>query len=359
VEIHWTDRSLAGFEHQPIAETAKAFDLVIFDHPFSGDIVASNCFLPLDRALPDWLGEAADGLYVGPTLASYRFGGAVWGAPIDAATEHAIYRANVLARAGETPPATWTEVIGLGGRLRKKGVFLGAAVVTPHLGLVAAALMANAGKPWPTPSSEPFAVDRDALQQALESLAELVSYCPAEALGWDSIALHEAMVSRRDIAYAPCVYGYATYGEADMPARLSFGDFPGAVAPYAAGTAIGGTALGVSSNTAHPEACFDFVRFALSARAQIDLIAGNHGQPARIEAWNDGATDAAFHGYYSGVRASMERAWIRPRRAGYIPFQHEFGHLAARFARREIGLRAALDAVGALAAKLDRTDAAT
>ena len=358
VEINWTDRSLAGFEHQPIAETAKAFDLVIFDPPFCGDIVASNCFLPLDRALPDLLGDAADGLYVGPTLASYRFGGAVWGAPIDAATEHAIFRPDALARAGEPPPGTWAEVVALGERLRRKGVFLGAAVVTPHLGLVGAALMANRGTPWPTDVSARFAIDRVSLQQALESAAELVAYCPEQALGWDSIALHEAMVARDDIAYAPCVYGHATYGEADTRARLWFGDFPGAVAPHAAGTAVGGTALAVSSRTAHVEACLDFVRFALSARAKIDLIAGRHGQPARVEAWDDATTDAAFRGYYLGVRESMERAWIRPRQPGYIPFQHEFGHVAARFVRREINLKAALEAVHALAAKVNRTDIA-
>ena len=38
IRITWSDRTLAGFEHQNIADAAASFDLIIYDHPFSGDI---------------------------------------------------------------------------------------------------------------------------------------------------------------------------------------------------------------------------------------------------------------------------------------------------------------------------------
>lgn len=343
--VRWTDRTLAGFEHQPIAETARDFDLVIFDHPFLGDIVEAGAFLQLDARIPDRLGPQADPLFIGASLDSYRYAGAVWGAPIDAATEHAILRADLLAGAGEATPDRWSEVIALGRRLRTKGLFLGCPVITPHAALLIAALMANAGRPWSTEPERPFAIDRDGLIAALEQFKEVLAFCPPEALGWNSIDLHEAMVARDDVAYAPCVYGYATYGEADMRRQLAFADFPGAVAPYSAGTALGGTALGVSAATAHPEAALAFVRFALSETAQRAIIPSRHGQPALAAAWADPEIDARFNGFYSHVRGSVASAWIRPRRPGYIRFQHEAGQLIETFARQESSIGATVDAL--------------
>ena len=76
--------------------------MVVFDHPFCGDIAESGVFLPLEDALAEALGD--DSRYVGPSLATYRYGGHVWGAPIDAATQHAITRPDLLEAAGEPVP---------------------------------------------------------------------------------------------------------------------------------------------------------------------------------------------------------------------------------------------------------------
>lgn len=330
--------------------------MIIYDHPFSGDIASGEILVDLGAALPDLLGPAADSLYVGPSLASYRFDGAVYGAPIDAATEHAAYRADLLATLGAPVPRDWEGVIALGRAARQRGLYLGAAIATPHAGLAAAALMANAGRAWSTDASAPFAIDGPALGEALDALAELAAFCPPEALAWNSIDLHDAMVARDDIAYAPCVYGYATYGEADMRRRLSFADFPGRRPPFEAGSAIGGTALGVAAGSVNREAALAFVRFALSAEAQDRIIPAYHGQPARLSAWFDADVDARFNGFFSGVRRSLETAWIRPRRAGYIPFQHEAGTIAARFLRGELGRTGAVSAILAAAERTGRSE---
>lgn len=345
IAIEWVGRPLSGFEHQPISDAARQVDLVIYDHPFSGDIVAVGAFLRLDEAMPDLLGPDAGQRYVGPSLASYSYGGGVWGAPIDAATQHAIYRADLLAAAGESVPRTWQEVLALGRRLKARKLHLGLAVVAPHAILVAGALMANRGRPWSTDPDAPFAIDRDGLRAALGNVLDLLAFAPPEALAWNSIDLHEAMVARDDIAYAPCVYGYATYGEADMRRRLSFADFPGPSSPHPAGTAIGGTALGVSAFTREPEAALAFVRLMLSPEAQVEIIPAHHGQPALVAAWDDPAVDARFNGYFRDVRATVDQAWVRPRLRSYIRFQHDAGRVVERLARCEIGMEDAISDV--------------
>ena len=351
VEIEWTVRPLSDFEHQGLAGVAEKFDLIIYDHPFSGDLVASGAFVPLDRHLPE-LSQAHDALYAGPSLTSYRYAGSVWGAPIDGATEHALYRADLMP--GRPLPQKWDDVLTLGAALRQDGLYLGLAAETPHAGLVVAALMANAGKPWSTDPAQPFHIDRDALREALQLVAEAMAYCPPEAIGWNSIELHDQMVARDDVAYAPCVYGYATYGEADMRKRLSFGPFPGTAAPYHAGTAIGGTAVGLSRHCTEQEAALRFIRFILTDDAQRDIIPAHHGQPAKLTGWEDAAVDGRFNGFFSATRSTIEAAWIRPRLPGYPNFQKATGIAVRRALAKEITLDRAVDDILAEAAKVNR-----
>lgn len=351
IDIQWTVRPLSDFEHQGLAGVAELFDLIIYDHPFSGDLVASGAFVPLDQHLP---GLTADGdvRFAGASLTSYRYAGSVWGAPIDGATQHALYRADLM---GDRPlPQTWDEVLTLGRALRKDGLYLGLAGETPHAGLVVAALMANAGTPWSTDPAQPFRIDRAALGVALERTAAVMALCPPEAINWNSIDLHDQMVARDDIVYAPCVYGYATYGEADMRRRLSFGPFPGAVAPYHAGTAIGGTAMGLSRHCANKDAALAFIEFVLSDEAQCQIIPAHHGQPALAAAWDDAATDARFNQFFSTTRSSIETAWIRPRLPGYPLFQKEIGVVVRRFLAGEMDMGAALDEIETLTAGVNR-----
>ena len=174
-------RPLSDFEHQGIAGAAAENDMVVFDHPFCGDIAESGVFLPLEDALADALG--ADSRYVGPSLATYRYGGHIWGAPIDAATQHAVTRPDLLEAAGEPVPESWGDAVALGNRLARRGLKLGMAVETPHAILTVGSLMANAGVPWGTDPGAPMTVDRDGFLAAMEWMRELLAFCPARGVG--------------------------------------------------------------------------------------------------------------------------------------------------------------------------------
>lgn len=346
--VEWDVRPLSAFEHQTIAEIAGRYDLLIIDHPFCGDIAAAKAFVDLAPEAPDLFGPGADGLYIGPSLASYRYAGGVWAAPIDGATMHAAFRPDLMGDAAL--PDSWDEALALGARLRRKGLHLGLAVHTPHAAAAMFSLLANQGRPIPTDPAAPFALDRADLGDALDLVAALLALAPAEATGWSSIALHEAMVARDDIAYCPAVYGYATYGEADMRRRLGFGPFAGVAGP--SGSMLGGTGLAVSAASAHRAEAVAFACFCARGEVQDRIVGLNHGQPATLGAWHDPELDARFNGFFSGARSSMETAWVRPRRPGYIPFQNAAGTAVERFFRGELDRTAALDAILAAAARL-------
>jgi multiple sugar transport system substrate-binding protein len=349
IEVVIDVRPLSDFEHQGMPGVAERYDLIVFDHPFCGEIAKGGLFLPLEERFPALLGPAAGPRYLGPSLETYRFAGHVWGAPIDAATQNAVFRADLLDAAGETVPTRWEDVLALGARLRARGLFLGTAIETPHALVTIGSLMANAGRPWATDPAAPFTFDRAAFAAAYDQVRELLALCPPDALGWNSIDLHEAMVARDDVAYCPAVYGYATYGEADQRRPLSFGPFAGAVAPYEAGSVIGGTAIGVSARCRAPEAAFAFVEHMLEETVQRDLVPAHHGQPALTSGWREPANDRRFNGFYSGAASSVETAWTRPRRPGYPVFQGQGGRVVADGLKAGRDARAVAEDVAALA----------
>ena len=69
--IEWDVQPLGGFEHGLDGALADRFDMIVFDHPFCGDIVRDGLFqpVPFDPVAAD---------FVGPSLESYRYAGALW-----------------------------------------------------------------------------------------------------------------------------------------------------------------------------------------------------------------------------------------------------------------------------------------
>jgi multiple sugar transport system substrate-binding protein len=345
IDIAWDARPLAGFEFTPVAELAERYDLIILDHPFAGDIAASGCLLPLDEVADD----VADRTFVGPSLASYRHTGHVWALPVDAAAQVSVYRPDRLASLDREIPATWDDMFALGERARGRGRFLAIGLKGVHSLMTFFTLCANQGRPCGVEPGQPF-VEKEAALGALAAMRRLLSYCPPQALDWNSIALHEAMATRDDLVYCPAVYCYATYAEADNRRPLAFADLPGLVRPSPVGSTIGGTGIGVSARTAHLDAAFAYVRYLLDANTQR-AFAAHHGQPARIEAWRDPSLDRRFGGCFGDTLATMEQAWIRPSYAGYLHFQAAAGDLIEAHLRGSIDEAALLDRLAILHAR--------
>ena len=87
--------------HRVSLEEAKEYDLIVLDHPFVGEIAADECLLPLD----DLVGADGREPFAGPSLATYRFAGRLWAAPIDAACQTAVSRPDLLARLDAATPS--------------------------------------------------------------------------------------------------------------------------------------------------------------------------------------------------------------------------------------------------------------
>lgn len=334
VEIEWSARPLSGFEFTPVDRLAEEYDLIILDHPFVGSVAASGSLAPLDG-----IGGLSDDLFVGPSLATYRMNGSLWALPVDAACQVAVSRPDLMQALDAEPPRNWSELVALGAKAKRKSLHLAIGLAGVHSLMTFFTLMANQGSPCATERNQAFA-DRQAAREVLALMRGLLEFCPPDVLGWNSIRLHDEMVSRDDLVFCPAVYCYATYAEADQRWPLRFHDLPGPQGP--AGSTIGGTGLAVSAHSKHREAALDYVRFAAGLSTQR-AFAEHHGQPALRELWLDEAINDRFGGCYRDTLATMEGCWIRPRYDGYLAFQEKAGDLIESHLRGEIGEDAVLD----------------
>lgn len=322
-QIQWDEQPLAGFEHGLTAALAERYDLIIFDHPFCGAIANEQLFMPLDR----WMSSLQDEHFIGRSLASYRYAGQLWALPIDAATQVAVYRPDLLDQLGSLP-RTWSDVIKIAQVAGTRGMHVGLPLKVPHAFMSLMALSTNLGCPFADHPDLPMC-DTDALRTALASMCELLTFCHPDCFAFDPIGLCQHMVDHDDLAYVPLVYGYLTYAEDDLRRPLQFADFPGPADPNAAGTILGGTGLGITRTCRDQELAARFLQYLADPAVQTSVIGGNHGQPATTASWTDDGLDRRFNGAFSGTRRTLESAWVRPRFNGYIPFQAEAGHLVA------------------------------
>jgi multiple sugar transport system substrate-binding protein len=260
---------------------------------------------------------------------------------VDAACQVAVARPDLLSLLGGAAPGDWAEMTALGKRARTHGLWLAIGLKGVHALMTFFTFCANLGHPCSQDREAPL-VDRQTGLAALAALRELLSFCPPEALDWNSIALHEAMVERDDLVYCPAVYCYATYAEADIRKPLRFSNLPGLRGPNCTGSTIGGTGIGLSISCAEPAAALAYIRY-LGSPATQKAFAVNHGQPAHLDAWEDPAIDARFGGCFGATRATMEAAWIRPRYAGYLKFQAKGGDLVEQHLRGEFSADELLD----------------
>ena len=307
--IDWDAQPLEGFEASPIEELAARYDVIVLDHPHLGDAIATGALQPLDTVFPaEFLAEVARGA-VGPSAASYTLEGHLWALPLDAATQVAVSVPELVP----TAPRTWAEVADLATVAP-----VGLSLAGPHAFLSYASLCVALGS---EPSVVPGAgfVDPAVGERALGMLAGIGRALPPRSAELNPLGLLERMRRERDIAYIPLVYGYVNYASGPDPVR--FDDAPSEGTATRRGSTIGGTGIAISSHCAPDDALLDHLARLLDPEYQRTRIPADAGQPSLRAAWTDGAVNAASRDFYRRTLATIEQSWVRPRVAGYVPFQ--------------------------------------
>jgi len=115
IDIDWDKRSLQDFESFPVEELARAYDLIVIDHPHIGEITAQGCLVALDAAGRENERAALVRGDVGGSYASYALAGRQWAFPIDAAAQVQAFRPDLI----DQPPSRFAEVMALAAEGRR------------------------------------------------------------------------------------------------------------------------------------------------------------------------------------------------------------------------------------------------
>jgi multiple sugar transport system substrate-binding protein len=332
VRINWDKRSLQDFESFPVEELARAYDLIVIDHPHVGQITAEGCLAPLDVAGRE--GERAElaAGSIGRSYTSYTWEGRQWAFPIDAATQVQAWRPDAL----DTPLTKWSDVLDLA---REGRVAL--ALRPPHSLMSFYTLAGNLGHPCAVESDTLIAPEAGAA--VFEMIREIADLIDPASLEMDPIAVSEKMAEAGSkLVCSPLIYGYVSYSLPGFRAnRLAFADIPAAGNDGPVGSALGGTGIAVSAFSREREAATDFAYWVAGGEVQSGPYAAAGGQPGHADAWVDDGVNAAAGDFYKATRATLEGAWVRPRHNGYMALQQAASErlnegLAGRHAARAV-----------------------
>ncbi|MGH6858871.1 MAG: extracellular solute-binding protein [Phyllobacterium sp.] len=329
VTVQWDKRSLQDFESFPVEELARAYDMIVIDHPHVGQITKESCLSPLES------GERASEMAalsrgsVGQSFPSYCWQEHQWAFPIDAAAQVQAWRPDLIG----TPPSTWDEMLDLA---RQGKVIL--PLLAPHNLMTFFTLAGNLGFPCANEGpGDLISVEKGRI--VFEKMRELVALIDPAAFEMDPIAVLERMSEGSGEACSPLIYGYVSYAMQGFRAhRLAFAGIPQAGAFGVRGSALGGTGIAVSAFSQHRHEASDFAYWVAGADVQKGLYATSGGQPGHAAAWDDGSVNEATADFYAATRATLEGAWLRPRHDGYMGFQKAASH------RLNAGLKAGEEA---------------
>ena len=109
VAVEWDKRSLQDFESFPVEELARAFDLIVIDHPHVGQVTQEGCLEPLDVAGRE---DERDGLEAGSVGRPMR---AIAGRAGNGPSRSMRRRRCIAYRPDriDTPPQSWDEVFAI------------------------------------------------------------------------------------------------------------------------------------------------------------------------------------------------------------------------------------------------------
>lgn len=318
IRIHWDRRTLREFGEAPIEQYLDRYDLIVMDHPFVGFAAAHDALVEFGRYLIELEKAAFAHDSIGPSWDSYHYANGIWALPIDAATQVASYRPDLLSQISAIPPRTFDGVVQLGHKARVSGKFIAVAACPIDAISLFFTLTANLGHPI-AENADPF-VDPRVAKEVLDRMHALIAIAHPHSTVWNPIQLYDQMVAGSDIVYCPWAYGYSNYSRRQNPIPLKFTDAPAAGERGCAGTQLGGTGIAVSKQSPYRDAAVLYAKWLACEEHQRGTYFQQGGQPASLAAWTDPQIDSEAGGFFSGTLETLRTAYVRPRFDGFIRF---------------------------------------
>ena len=327
-DVDWDVRTLQQFADQSMSELSKKYDMIVFDHPWTGEIAAKEYFYPLDQLLSKEFLAEQEANSVGKSYESYIWKGHIYGLQIDTAGHVSAARSDLLAKNGLKKPNTWTETLELAKKLfAEKKPLLALPLDPVNIWCLFMTLAANQ-KVDAYRDGKQVLPDSKSLE-ILNFIIELGIYGPKEAYDWNPIHLLNEMSTGDDVMYCPALFGYSNYGMVGFKKNLiEFGSIPSSGFGSIGGI-LGGAGIGITKSCKSPEIAAKVIEVIGSPKIQRTLYATTGGQSGHRSAWLDQDLNAFTNNFYANTLDTLDNSYLRPRFPGFIEIQTDSGDILA------------------------------
>ena len=326
ISITWDKRPLQAFADRPIEQMTGKYDLIVIDYPHVGEVSANGLLDNFDKSeYTDQLSKLFQES-VGQSHKSYFVDNHQWALAIDAATQVAVYRKDLI----DFLPSSWNDLIEL---TKNRKVFWPLKPV--HAISSFYSICNNIGKPFQV-NSKDFVSKKEAII-TLAMMKEIIKYLPKECLQMDPIQTCEYMSENNDIFYCPYIYGFSNYSRNGFKKNvLLFSNVMDLEGNGPIGTQLGGTGIAVSNASTFKKEAFQYGLWVACAECQKDIFYKNGGQPGNAIAWEDKIINEETNNFFYNTRATLEGAWVRPKYNGYMKFQDLSGDIINDFLKNNL-----------------------
>ena len=321
IELQWSKRSLQAFADRPIQDMTNEFDLIVIDYPHVGEVAAKGLLAQLDTPHYDKQLMNLRNETVGLSCDSYKINHHQWALPIDAATQVAVRRHDLI----EKLPVNWNDLIELS---RNKKVMWPLKPV--HAISSFYSIYNNIGKSF-DPLNKNFVEKKQGIK-TLEMMRTVSNFLSKECLSMDPILVAEEMSESNNIYYCPYLYGFSNYSREGFRKNiLSYVDVMDLSGKGPAGTHLGGTGIAVSNHSQNKDYAIEYAYWIASSECQKNIFYSSGGQPGNSVAWEDQKINTEINNFFRNTRDTLEKSWVRPRHNGYMNFQDEAGNIINEF----------------------------
>ena len=313
--IEWDIQPLEGFESHPISDLCSRYDLVVMDHPHTGEALASNCLQSLEQIFDaETLGKISAAT-IGSCFQSYNMADKHWALPLDAATQVMACRDDLLK---QDIPRTWNEVVALSEKTGQVAM----SWAGPHAFLSFLSIAHALDQSLDLRNSETW-ISKEISKEAYELLDRLHANSPISTSKLNPIGLLDHMTATEEVILCPLIYGYVNYSTPHTGNKISFHNAPVNTSGGRSGSILGGTGIAISTRCRVSDDLKAHLLWLMKSETQTVFIPDYDGQPSNRAAWEDDVVNDRWGGFYQSTFNTVQTASIRPRHDGYITFQSE------------------------------------
>lgn len=328
IQIRWKRRTLKEFGDYPVEKLAKEYDLLLIDHPFSGEASKKNILVDYKKYLsPEEMKIRAE-QELGSTHRCYSYDGKQLAFSVDIAAMVGVARDDLMEQSGYALPKNFEDILKLGEESGKVAAPLGSTDIWCIFLSLGAAYKGN---DFITRDR----IDWEAAKWAVEQIYRLKAATIPGCLDRNPVQIMNQMSEEDNILYAPFCFGYVNYSWKKRKKPLSFYNIPlweGAkTAPI-----LGGVGIAVSASSPNIEAAVQYAEYVTRPDVQANEYFLSGGQPGQKDAWLSRRNNELAGNFFYNTVDTIEHAYLRPRFPGWNVFQEKGGELINRGVRDNI-----------------------